>query len=454
MFKGLTRGQLRFLWIFFVLGLILRLALVMYVSPFPERYIQADAVGYNQLAINVLAGHGFSQVARAPYLPDNFRTPGYPLTIAAIYALFGYHPDYVLLLQVLLGTLTILFAYFIAKQLGNNTTGLIAAALVAISPHSITYSALLWSDTAYTFVFIVSFLFCVLILVKTNIKWTIIGAVLSGLAVLIHPRTIYMAWVFAFLLMVVMLLAKKPAKQILVHFGTFVLLFNLVLLPWRYRNYSVFGVLNISSASGINMLDYGAALTESARTGENQWTIAQRYDAEVRAASPSPLNEAQFSEAAFRLGVIKIIGAPLTYAKIHAIGMARILLPGTSQICTLITGASSLDTTAIYAMFTTNRSVQDSAQSLFESSVFVLSYIAFEAIYLCFIYSFTLYALAKHHCSLPLLWLILMTLFYLALVAGPAGAPRFRVVMMPLLCILAASGVASINWVSRKMDWL
>jgi 4-amino-4-deoxy-L-arabinose transferase-like glycosyltransferase len=456
MLKNSTHRQRVILFCVFLFGLIFRLILVGYVTPYPERYIQADAVGYNHLAINLASGHGFSMEATPPYIPDNFRTPGYPLTIASIYTLLGYRPDIILLLQAFMGAFTILLVYYLAALILNPSAGLIAAALLAVSPHSITYSALLWSDTEYTLLFTLSFILTSLMLINNNYKWILLSSSVSGVAVLVHPRSIYLPVFFALLLMGVMLQKRIPLRKTLVLVGIYILVFTLILIPWRLRNYNVFEVPNISSAAGINMLAYGAALTESARTGEDQWSIANRYDAEIREMSSSTLNQAEFSELAFRLGLNKILQDPMTYAKIQIIGMAKVFLPGTSQINTLLTGRPSLDTTQIFSLFTTDQILQYGAitQSLTEFSTFVWGYIGFEILYLCCIYIFSFYALIRQNRSLLWLWLILIVLLYLAAVAGPAGSPRFRVVMMPLLSVTAACGIMSIRYISRTMDKL
>lgn len=310
MLRSVTKRDLAILSSVVFIGLILRLALVGYVAPYPERYIQADAIGYNQLAINLVSGHGFSMETIAPYTPDNFRTPIYPLTIAFFYALFGYRPDLILWLQVFMGAFTIFLTFLLAERIGGLRVGLIAAVLFAISPHSITYSALLWSDTEYTLFFILSILLNIYMLTEMKFKWMLLGGLVSGISVLTHPRSIYFPYFVALLLVGVMSRRRMPFKQTLINIGTFLLVLNIVLIPWQIRNYIVFGIPNITSAAGINVLHYGAALTEATLTGEDQWSIADRYDTEVREKSLHPLNAAEYGESAFKLGMNKIFQHP------------------------------------------------------------------------------------------------------------------------------------------------
>jgi 4-amino-4-deoxy-L-arabinose transferase-like glycosyltransferase len=446
----MTRQHRSILLSIIFIGLISRIALVSYVSPYPERYIQADATGYNQLAINLLSGHGFSMETTTPFAPDNFRTPVYPLTIALFYTTFGYRPDLILWLQVLMAMFTVLLTFLLADRIGGPRVGLIAAGLLAISPHSVTYVALLWSDTAYTMFFTLSILLTAFMFIEIKFKWVFFAGLFSGISVLTHPRSIYLPFLFAILLVAVMVRRKMPLRQTLIYAGIYLLVFNLALLPWRLRNNIVFGIPNITSAAGINMLHYGAALTESTLTGEDQWLIADRYDNEVRQMSLHSLNAAEYGDSAFKLGLKKILQHPFTYTKVHIIGMAKIFLPGTIQINTLLTGQNTLNTAKIYALFSARGDLQPMVQSLSGYSIFTWCYIGFEIFYLCSIYFLSLYALIKQNHSFPWLWFIVFVLFYLAVVAGPAGAPRFRVVMMPLFSILAAYGIPSTPFWVRK----
>jgi hypothetical protein len=455
-------------------GLLLRLALAVFVAPYPERFIQADAIGYDRLALNLAAGHGFSLREAEPYTPDNLRTPGYPLTVAAVYAAFGHRPDLVLLLQAVMGALTVGLAYGLGRLLGGAGAGLGAAALLAASPLPITYSAVLWAETEYTLAFTLSLILSLLMLRNRQPGWVIAGAVAAGLAALIHPRSVYVPYLFALALAAGGLAlwrrrfpgeagaaaARPGLGAALARAGLYLLVFQLVLLPWRLRNAAVFGVANLTSGAGLNLLQYGAALAEASQTGEDQWAITRRYEAEVKALSPTPLNEAQFYELAWDLALQKIAGNPAAYARVHLAGMARTLLPGTLTLNNLLTGRTGFDVGQVYALLVTPGQIGRLGEALAGYPAGVWAVLLFEMASLAAIYGFSLAGLAWGGRGRPWAWLVAAVLVYLAAVAGPAGAPRFRVVMMPLFSALAALGLsasapalarAGLGWRGRRL---
>ncbi len=426
-------------------GLALRLALVAYVAPYPERYLQTDAIGYHQLAQNLVQGHGFSRDSAPPYRPDNFRTPIYPLTLAAVYRLFDREPVAMLFLQALMGTLTVLGVYLMARRLIAPRAGLLAAALLALSPHSILYTALLWSDTEYTLLLTGSIFLGMVMLARPEPKWALASGLALGLATLTHPRSLYLPLLFVVAWSAARLRQGAPRRQIVGHAVLYLLAFQMVLLPWRLRNLARFGVPNLTSAPGINMLYYGAALAKALETGEDHWSVAQRYDAQLREQGAFRWNEAEFADRALRLALDEIGKRPWNYARVHLLGTAKVFLPGVFAVNTVLTGETQIDTSAIYGMLITAPSQWRSLMTALETFPPTFwAYMAFTVPYLALVYGLALRTLLAHLRRPSWPWLFGGIVLYLAGVAGPAGAPRFRVAIMPLLCVLASHSLVAL----------
>lgn len=118
----------------------------------------ADMTCYTALAVSLSKGEGYS-THYAPVLSEFFRDPlhmrpqtsatptvcrtiGYPLFLALIFRIFGYHILAVLLIQALLSAFSVLVVYVIGRQVGPPRLALIACALAA-SYYPLWYKAIM-----------------------------------------------------------------------------------------------------------------------------------------------------------------------------------------------------------------------------------------------------------------------------------------------------------------------
>jgi hypothetical protein len=119
-----------------------------------------DAAAYAKIAANLDEGEGFTLGASATQPASNY-SPGLPLFVAGVYGLTGgVHERLARVTLALLGTLSILFAYLIARRLRRSiyrthsgvsdassaVTGLVAAGAVAIYPALIEYQGILMGE--------------------------------------------------------------------------------------------------------------------------------------------------------------------------------------------------------------------------------------------------------------------------------------------------------------------
>lgn len=157
----------------FLLALIPRL---LYVASIPQDAIleSVDARGYDLLARNLLAGHGFSLHDVSPlstgaaaqpeggrraahrYQPDGLRTPLYPVLVATVYTLAGQRPAAVAVAQALLEGFTTLIVGALAGALLGRRAGAVAAALYALTPVQWRYTAALLTEIPLAFLLAVA----------------------------------------------------------------------------------------------------------------------------------------------------------------------------------------------------------------------------------------------------------------------------------------------------------
>ena len=224
-----------------------------------------DQREYVSLARNLLHGQGlqfldtrFNDSVRA------FRTPGYPLFVAAC----GGGVRAVRVAQALLDTSTVLAVFLLARTFVPGRVGpLVAAIAVAFNPYLIYFAGLLLSETLFT----AMLAWGMLVLVKgcqrrtrqESLLW-ILGGVLLGLAVLVRPSAVALP-VLLGLLSVFLNRAARTAYQ--PHVGdrsarrvppslAMILVTIGCLLPWAVRNRVVLGRwIWLDTNSGFTLYD-------------------------------------------------------------------------------------------------------------------------------------------------------------------------------------------------------
>jgi 4-amino-4-deoxy-L-arabinose transferase-like glycosyltransferase len=133
-----------------VIGAVLvRLALSFIVArgflhQLPEQQVSD---GYNIIAENLAAGHGYREFLAHP--PTLVRPPVYPLLLYGLFKLFGVNYAIVQIVQALLGGLSAWLLYRLGRRVHSVALGLVAAAMFAIYPPAVEYSARLYVENAY-----------------------------------------------------------------------------------------------------------------------------------------------------------------------------------------------------------------------------------------------------------------------------------------------------------------
>ena len=226
----------RDLLIILAVALVLRVAWVVYAAREPATF--GDPFIYMALARRIAEGNGYGPLFS--FGPTAFHPPGYPGWLAGIVwsaklaGLESHEPKIIGLIQAGLGTASVALVYAIAGRLFTRRVATIAAALTACFPNLIFYSALMYSETLYTF----GVLLAVWIIVRADWNPTpstrvlVAFGLVVGLSSLVRP--------FAFLAVIALAVAllragvswRDAARRVGVVAGTAVLL----LVPWTIRN--------------------------------------------------------------------------------------------------------------------------------------------------------------------------------------------------------------------------
>jgi 4-amino-4-deoxy-L-arabinose transferase-like glycosyltransferase len=133
------------------------------------------------------------------------------------------------LLNALLGALTVVALYVVARRAFDRTVAVVAAVALAVMPGPIMYADVLIAETLFTFVFMVFFV--VMAFARPTVRWAIaIGAVI-GLGALVRGEAL--TWG---LVPVVMWWRMVPLRTVALRTATIGVVIIAVLTPWTIRN--------------------------------------------------------------------------------------------------------------------------------------------------------------------------------------------------------------------------
>ncbi len=205
--------------------------------------IEGDADGYWKLAECLVRGEDYSI-----YTPPRrvLRMPGFPLFLAGAMSVVGEDHFRVRLVLALSGVFACFVVYLLGKELVNESIGLIAAALVAVSPVMAGFSVLFLSETLFAVTMLIS-LWVLVKLSKTKFgtEDQFRGNVLSLLAGISLAAAFYVrpSWLLILPVVIVILVfsAKGYRTAAMQRALVMTLGFMLTLVPWVYRNYQVTG---------------------------------------------------------------------------------------------------------------------------------------------------------------------------------------------------------------------
>jgi 4-amino-4-deoxy-L-arabinose transferase-like glycosyltransferase len=231
--------------LYLAIGLLALGVRLVYVASLPPGAIteSIDALGYDQLARNLRAGHGLSLCEAPPYYPTNIRTPLYPVFVAAVYTLAGERPVVVALVQAILDSVTTLWVGAIAMRLAGRRTGLIAATVYALSLGQVQFAGTLMTETLLAFLIALTvWIWMEFIAPYQNaprLRTALLCGALCALCALVKPNALALGAIWA--AATLFALWQRTSRRALM-LAACVLIANVMLLfPWLARNHAIFG---------------------------------------------------------------------------------------------------------------------------------------------------------------------------------------------------------------------
>ncbi|MEX2159445.1 MAG: glycosyltransferase family 39 protein [Dehalococcoidia bacterium] len=151
-----------------------------------------DAYRYDMAARSLAGGLGYIHLTGDP---TAFWPPGYSLLLAGGYLLFGQHIEVAQTINALLGTATVGLVYLIGLRLFGTRPALIAAAITALFPSLIFFTAVTTSEVAFTFFALLGVLMLIIEAQslrdgRRDLRWLLAAGAVLGFASLIRGQAL------------------------------------------------------------------------------------------------------------------------------------------------------------------------------------------------------------------------------------------------------------------------
>lgn len=211
------------------------------------------ADGYYELSQGILAGHGFTGYATAPFLPNPLRPPVWPLLIALVAKVFGSYWA-VAVFEIILGSFIPVLGIYVARRFLSKRHANIVGVLMAIEPYSILLSFILYSETSFTFLFLIFLIFLFRYVDDHSYRNAVWGGLFLALACLVKPTVEYFPFIIPIVLFYV--LRKELNYKMGRHLLAFLAVFILCISPWLYWNHLEFKHWGMSAQPAYNLYVY------------------------------------------------------------------------------------------------------------------------------------------------------------------------------------------------------
>lgn len=300
-------------------GVFLRLGWLEFSSHQPKTTLHSNHVSEADLinvhAIQLTQGIWFQDALGKP---SGRRPIGYPLFLGALYKLFGIHLSVVRVAHLIFFLATGILVYLMSRLLFSESAGLLAAGMFVFYPISIYSFNLITDEHLFLFIWYLGLflLFREIRSKPVKFSWVWYG-LLFGYATMTRTHTLFMPFVVAW---VILLKQKSWIKALRTAFLVG-LTMQLINLPWVIRNYRVWKVPILYTATA----GFIYAQMNSSAGPEGSGHIPERgepgFSEELEAASKLD-NPGVYHQLANREMSRWIVSHP---KKFLALGTARLL---------------------------------------------------------------------------------------------------------------------------------
>ncbi len=398
-----------------------------------------DAYEYYALGHTLVEAYRFAIEPTSP--PEFFRTPAYPLFIAAMVGLF--HVDLAVELgQIVLVAISAVLVFLIGLKIASRSVGFIAAVLFFLSPMTLFQSFMTLTETFFVFVLLLG-IYTIVCTKNLGIWALVCSGALFGFLVLVRPIALF---VLPLLVVWIVVEERHSPKAMLKSAGLFIVGVALLLLPWMARNYILAGHFSVSTIGTYNLLYYNVVEFEHTRTGVSKDVLWAQIHARLGAGSGEFFTTRSFVHTNDQKALIIEYLSPhfLQYLLFHAYSMVPFFLG--SDIETTIRNLYGHGVLAGVVPHDVNLSSL-LAQGRITESLSVLRANPWGMLerfgWLLLLVSgagFVVHAFWTHSSNRFLIAMLFLLPLLLGVLTGPVAYPRYRMPATPFLLIVGLAG--------------
>lgn len=285
---------------------------LLFVYLLKDLALAGDPGWYHTLALMFLEG---GQYVNPHGEQTAWKTPGYVLTLAAVYRVFGADPLFMGILQSIIHGASAVLTYVFARYYLSRNWALAGSSLYAACPSLvIMYAPRLFTTTIYSF-FVLLLLVCVASIFRKPTFCNVAAGLAVGAVSMYFRQDLVL---FPCILFLVLLMAKLPVRRALLLSLLAVVAASVVLSPWIARNYVIFDRFMPFSTNG----QYTFAVMNDLRLSDGiHWGDYPRYPPGVPSdiGHDASLYEIYWNDNGLRIGLEYIVSHPVAWIRAKAV---------------------------------------------------------------------------------------------------------------------------------------
>ena len=424
-----------------VAAALLRLVLMTaaYARTGTQIMTQGDTASYLEPGRNLIL-HGIFSTAGQPEID---RTPGYPI-FAMLSGMAFDNVLFTVVAQILISLITMLVLSRIADRLyPNRRIGIRAAWLYAVEPLSILYTVRLMPETLFVLLLLVAIERLLAFQSTLKLSYLAISGVFLAAATYVRPVSFYLGFFLAAGLAVTApkpnLRGKAPA----------VLLLSFIpwLAAWQIRNAIETGYSGFSSIVEKNLYFFQSAEVtaelERISIESEQRRLGYPDESDYLAHHPEQVNWSRSERLHFmRAQSTQILAQhPALYLKTHLKGVAVVVFSPCATEWLQLLGAYPNPESMPRRIL--NQGIVNSVRRIFLAHPFVTLLMCILAVFLIVLYWLAIRGLfGTPQNRVAAATLLGIALYFLLISGGAQAVGRYRLPVMPILCLFAAAGIS------------